>query len=269
MSGWTEEPVEQKAEVENEQPEGEGAASEEGGEKAEGEEQPEGTDEGGEAEGGEQGDGDEPLISESEAQARIGRVAKGIRESQRSKIDARDQRISDLEAENQRLKSQGDQSQGWDDDSDSDTTPKPKTQPDAGASEVDLKIQEAFLKREFAKAYRQHGEAWNNACLLVEQDPALVAKIQWADDPAKMVMEEAEHIAEEQELGGDRKAREEKKIQERVAAERKKWEAEMAEKFKARNNQPTDLGTVRVAGGNEVPKSVQESWTTGKNPLPK
>lgn len=185
----------------------------------------------------------------------IGKVAKKIRE--RSKAQ-----LNDLTEENRRLKEENQRLASGEARVDEDPIEK------AENDRIKLKVREVFLNQESAKAIKKYGQAYTDAFETIksQNDPALVAKIQWADDPTEALFYEAERIAEKIEYGdnpAERERRKEQAIEDRI---RKKLEAEFAEKVAARNKQPTDVQNVRAAGGDDRPKTIQESWSTS---LPK
>ena len=75
-------------------------------------------------------------------------------------------------------------------------------------------------------------------------------------------------MAEEIEYGSDRKVIKQKKEESIRRDEREKVLKELGDKVTVRNNQPTNLDKVRVAGGDDKPETVQDTWTTGKGALP-
>lgn len=190
----------------------------------------------------------EPMVP----QKLIGKVAKSIREKSRTEISERDQRIRQLEDENQRLKSGG-----------------IPDEPEEDTSRIAQVVEVELLKRQDAYGRQKYGKAaYEDACLLVksQNDPALVAKITRAANPADTLMKEAERIAEELELGDDPVERERKKEEAKKAKWRQEWEAELASKIAARTNQPTNVQNVRAAGGDARPAPRVDTW---ENTLPR
>lgn len=176
----------------------------------------------------------------------IGQVAKKIREKSRGELNESQMKIKLLEEENRRLK-------------EGITDPEP----DPEDARITQKVREEFLKRQDRYGFEKYGEAYKDALLLIQEqnDPHLVSKIQGHSNPADTLMREAARIAEELELGEDPNERAKKKEEVLRTKLRKEWESEMAEKLKARDRQPTDVKSVRSAGGNEKP-SNKSSWST-------
>lgn len=185
----------------------------------------------------------------------IGKIAKGLREKHKVDMAGERERIRQLEEENRKLK-EGSYSD--------------PTEPEEDAK-IERKVQEAWLRRQDAYGRKKYGKDYDDALLLIasQSDPILVAKIQGAASPAEELMAEAVRIAENLEFGSDPKEREAQRLKSLEAELRKKIEAETLEKLKARGNQPTDVQNVRAAGGDDKPRFVPDSWSTGRGALPR
>lgn len=184
----------------------------------------------------------EPMVP----QKLIGQVAKKIRDESRARVSEKDAEIARLQEENRKLKD-GDVPQDSEED-----------------QRITQKVRIEFLKRQDAYGREKYGQDYLDALDLVaaQKDPVLVSKIQGAASPADMLMKEATRIAEEIEFGSDPQLREQKKLETLKSTWRSEWEKEYAEKLKARGNQPTDVSSVRTAGGDAKPKYRPESWET-------
>lgn len=185
----------------------------------------------------------------------IGKIAKSIREKSRSQVDEAQRRVAELEEENRRLKEQP---------VDYQTDDREAEIRKAAREEA----QKEYLERQDALGKQKYGQDYQDALLLLQSqnDPLLMRKIMGAASPADEVMKEAVRIAEDLQYGSDPAERERKKTQALKEKFRKEWEAEMAEKFKAQGNQPTDVRGIRAAGGDAKPDFVPGSWS---NTLPK
>lgn len=209
------------------------------------------------AEGG--SDSEEPMVP----RAVLGKVAKSIREKARNDLSAKDQELERLKAEVEQLKqnTQPVQSQDvWSDDSVQEQAPSQEDIQKAAREAARVE----FLTRQEMYGRQKYGADYDNALEIVRQqnDPVLVRKIMDAPNPADLLVTEAVRIAEEMQYGSDPVEREQKKQEALKSKWRKEWEAEMATKVSARRNQPTDVGNVRAAGGNDEPKFQQETWET-------
>lgn len=178
-------------------------------------------------------------------EALIGRVAKSIREKGRSELNVVNDRVAALEDENRRLREQSSETQELSDEP-------------IDSEIIEKKVNEAFLKRQDTYGRQKYGQQYEDALLLVQAqgNPLLVQRIQGAANPADTLIAEAGRIAEEIQHASD-PGWKERAIEEKV---RKKLEAEMAEKIKARGNQPTDVQNVRAAGGEVRPARKSQTW---------
>lgn len=167
-------------------------------------------------------------------------------------------KIAELEAENKRLR------EGKTETVEVDPVEQEQDQ------KIAIKVRTEFLRQQDAYGRKKYGQAYKDAANLVQNqnDPVLTNKIQWADDPAETLMREAKRIADEELYGSDPEIRQ-KTLRDQIREEeRKKLDAEYAEKLKALSNQPSDVQKMRAAGGDVKPDEEPETWTTGKKPLP-
>lgn len=191
-------------------------------------------------------------------QHKFGKVLTKVRERYKAKDSERQAEIDKLRQEVNSLK------EG-----------KNISEPDPQDEEINQKVKLAarseFLRLEHVRGQKVYGQDYLDALELVQlqNDQALTNRIQWADSPVETLMEEADRIREETEYGSDPREREKKREQEIEARLRKKLEAEFAEKIKARGNQPTDVQSIRAAGGDAKPKPTRETWASGKGSLPR
>lgn len=196
---------------------------------------------------------DEPLEP-----AKIGKAFKTLREKNKEKLTAADQKIRDLEEQVKRLSVQQE-------------TQVPDPVEEEENLRISKKVDEEFLKRQDRYGREKFGDQnFSDAFNLIRQqnNPLLEQKIRSAVSPADTLMSEALRILDEQELGEtpeERERNKEKKIREKV---RKEVESEFAAKFKAQANQPTDVQKVRAAGG-DVRPNTRDTWTSGRSTLPK
>lgn len=194
----------------------------------------------------------EPMVPQSV----LGKVAKSIRDKGRSELTAAEQENARLRAENEHLRANtakvNESSDAWTDE----------VAPDNSEAIVDQKVRNVFLAKEDAIAREKYGQDYLDALFLVEThgDISLKKKIrEEAPDPVGTLMKEATRIAHDLEYGDDPVEREKKKEAALEAKIRKKVESEIQEKLKARKNQPTDVGTVRVAGGDVISDHIPDS----------
>lgn len=204
---------------------------------------------------------DEPKESEEPkvaprlfSQEEVAKIATGIRKSGQSKQAVLEAKVTELE---KKVQSQNkDQEEGEEPSED-----QAKTQDYLSQTRTALSV-------ETAKDF--YGEDYWNDCYQIvvsehSTDPSLEQKIMGSANVGKAVVKEAQRIIQEQKYGkspDQMKAALRKEIEEEV---RKEIEA----KFKGRANQPTDVGSVRAAGGDSKPDQVRETWTTGKGAVPK
>jgi hypothetical protein len=181
----------------------------------------------------------------------IGKVAKKLREKNKEERSEDRRRIQELQEENERLRK---------------ATEAPPEEVNPIEQEEDqrvtLKVRKEFLKLEDARGRKLYGQDYDDAVALVksQNDPALINRLQWADNPTEALMKEAARIADQIEYGADPSERDRKKEQEIETRVRRQVEAEYAEKLKARTNQPTDVQNVRAAGGDARPRISGSSW---------
>lgn len=192
----------------------------------------------------------EPMVH----QKMIGKVAKELREKRRQALAEQEERIKALEDENRRLR----------DGQNGSRYEEPDPRDIEEDTRIATKVREEFLRRNDVYGRKRYGADYDDALQLVksQNDPALVSKIQGALNPADTLMEEAMRIAQEIEWGADPSERERKKqaaLREQI---RKELESEMAEKIKARSNQPTDVQNVRAAGSDNQVRPRIDDWST-------
>jgi len=184
----------------------------------------------------------------------VGRALKAQREKYRALQNQDSEAIRILQEENRRLKEQ--------------YSPEPENEED---QKISQKVREEFLLRQDAYGREKYGKDYHDAIELIalQNDPLLVKKIQEAATPADTLMREAVRIAQELQLGATPEEREKKKEQLMEERIRKKIEAELAEKIKAKGNQPTDVQSVRAAGGDVRPIASRDTWASGRGTLPR
>lgn len=184
----------------------------------------------------------------------LGKVLKAQREKFKSRESDMEQRLRALEDENKRLKSG-----------------ESLSEPDPMAAEIAQKVREEFLMREDAYGREKYGQQYKDALELIamQNDPILVSRIQSAAKPADTLISEAVRIAEELEFGATPEERQRKKEEMLKEKIKKELEAELAEKIKAKTNQPTDVQNVRSAGGDVRPIPNRDTWASGRGSLPR
>lgn len=136
---------------------------------------------------------------------------------------------------------------------------------------IEQKVREEFLKRQDALGFEKYGDQYKEALELIsiQRDPVLVKKIYDAASPAEAVMREAMRIANELQYGATPEERERKKEAEIKEKLRKEIEAELLEKLKVKNNQPTDVQNLRAAGSTDYKPVTRDTWASGRSSLPK
>lgn len=194
----------------------------------------------------------EAKVTQVVSQELMGKALKKQREKLKAKSAEDKAIIAKLEEENKRLKNE--------------SLPEDERIAQENAR---VTARKEFLVIETARGKKVYGEAFDQAYELItnQNDPSLWQKIQWAESPSDTLMEEAKRIADVIEYGSeDAKV---SKLRKEIEAEtRKKVEAEYAEKLKVLKNQPTDVSSVRTAGGNETTSPQRSTWATGKGHLP-
>lgn len=181
----------------------------------------------------------------------LGQVAKRIREKGRAEVTQLEEQNRLLMEENKRLK---ESSSSQDDDGGDD----------GSSNVVAEEVRKQFLQKEQARGIEVYGQEYEDAMVVVkaQNDPLLIRKILGSSAPADMVVKEARRIVEEESLGKTPEEREKKKKEKLKEEVRKEVEAELAEQLKAGANQPTDVQTIRSAGGDSTPAPQTESWET-------
>ena len=137
----------------------------------------------------------------------------------------------------------------------------PEESPELVARRLFLIQQEKWGRAKYGEKYQEAADI-----IAAKADPALIQRIQWADDPADMLIREAERIAEEETYGSDPGARVKAVVAKMKPELEKEIRAQVLKEFnipdkiKARANQPLDMGKVRSGGERSVEENPTRGW---------
>ena len=197
-----------------------------------------------------------------EQDRRIGKAFKTLREKKKASDSEKDeykeqlqitqQKLLELEA---KLSKQATQDQDVSDSYEQDD--------DSAEVSAEVAAEQEFLRRETLRAFDRYGEEnVKNALEIVknQNNPTLEKKIRSSHSPGEALMLEATRIIEQESLGStpeEREANIRKKLEEEL---REKITQEVMSNLQRKQNQPPDMSSLRVAGGDHKVRPSLKTW---------